>query len=120
MAFGPHLFMDCKSSYKLDDLSHIYDFLYTLPHKVNMTMITRPYVFPYEGFIPEDAGITGFTTIAESHISIHTFCKKDFFFVDVFSCKAMDYEAVKNYVLEWFKVSSYESNLIYRGKDFPR
>ncbi len=120
--FGPHLTLDlgkCNPK-KLSDLSFIFKFLNDLPTKIGMTKITQPYVFEYSGLVPQDKGITGFVVIAESHISIHTFQDKDYAFVDIFSCKYFDHEKVKKILIDAFESKNPKTNVIMRGKDFPR
>ncbi len=120
--FGPHLTLDlgkCNPK-KLSDLKFIFNFLNDLPTKIGMTKITQPYVFEYSGLVPEDKGITGFVVIAESHISVHTFQDKDYAFVDIFSCKFFDYEKVKKILIDAFESKDPKTNVVMRGKDFPR
>lgn len=120
--FGPHLMMDCRQcdKEKINDLAYIFNFLNTLPDKIGMTKITQPHVFPYEGLIPEDRGITGAVIIAESHITFHSFVEKDYFFFDIFSCKPFDVDAVKQLVIDAFNVKDVEYHEAQRGRRFPR
>lgn len=119
--FGPHLMMDCiTSSSKIADLQMIFDFLYEFPSQIGMTKITQPYVFPYEGLIPEDRGITGTVIIAESHLSFHSFTAKNYFFFDVFSCKPFDVGRARDLILEKFEVQQHEVHYVQRGREFPR
>lgn len=66
-----------------------------------MTIVHGPVVI--EG-VPENPGLTGFAVIDFSHISIHTFTNEQEVCVDIFSCKQFDYEAVKTYVKEVFRL----------------
>lgn len=118
--FGLHLMMDCKTldNVLIGNLSYIFNFINTLPEKIGMTKITQPYVFPYSGLKEEDKGITGTVIIAESHISIHTFTEKNYFFIDLFSCKTFGVERVLDIIVETFNVTSYEHHLIKRGVNF--
>lgn len=120
--FGPHLMMDCRgvSFEKCSDLRYIWEFLDTLPDKVGMTKIVQPYVFPYSGLIPEDEGITGTVIIAESHITFHSFIRKDYFFFDLFSCKEFDVDFVVNEVIRAFEVEDPQIHRVDRGLYFPR
>lgn len=120
--FGPHLMLDCRKCdpSKISDLQHIFNVLNELPETVGMTKITQPYVFPYSGLVPEDEGITGFVVIAESHISIHTFVQKDYFFFDIFSCKPFDIAKVRDYIINAFGVEEFEEFYAERGQHFPR
>jgi S-adenosylmethionine decarboxylase len=121
-AFGPHLTMDLIGCPKdiLSDYNLHFDLLKKLPEMIGMTPITQPYVFPYSGLVPEDKGITGIVIIAESHLSIHSFEDKGYTFIDMFSCKPFDVEKAERYIIDLFKPTKVERNLIERGKEFPR
>lgn len=120
--FGPHLMMDCRgvSFEKCSDLQYVFNFLYDLPEKIGMTRITQPYVFPYSGLVPEDEGITGMVIIAESHITFHSFTRKDYFFFDLFSCKEFDVDRVAQEVIRAFEVQDPQIHWVDRGIYFPR
>ncbi|HCK99733.1 MAG TPA: adenosylmethionine decarboxylase [Candidatus Marinimicrobia bacterium] len=119
--YGPHLMLDLNNCDPeiLNDLNACYQLLNDIPEKIGMTKITRPYVFRYEGSYENDDGITGVVIIAESHISLHTYPKKNFVFVDLFSCKPFDVEEAKNYIIEYFKSKSPKVHLQIRGEEFP-
>jgi len=120
--FGPHLMLDCRgcNAEKIGNLEYVFKFLNELPERIGMTKITQPYVFPYEGLIPEDKGITGTVIIAESHITFHSFTDKDYFFFDVFSCKHFDTDIVAKMVQDAFDVQHVARHEALRGADFPR
>ncbi|MEM0951479.1 MAG: S-adenosylmethionine decarboxylase [Cyanobacteria bacterium P01_H01_bin.74] len=120
--FGPHLMMDCQECdlEKISSLSYVYEFINNLPDQIGMTKITQPYVFPYEGIVPEDKGITASVIIAESHLTFHSFTEKDYFFFDLFSCKPFDVDAVKRLVIDSFSVRKADTFVQHRGLDFPR
>jgi S-adenosylmethionine decarboxylase len=119
--FGVHLMLDgygCDRS-NLDDINMIYNFLDQYPARMDMTKIMPPYVFRYNGTIPEDAGISGFVLIAESHISVHTFPEKQFMSLDMFSCKPFDTQLATETVQAYFKIQKYEAKVLDRGQEFP-
>jgi S-adenosylmethionine decarboxylase len=119
--YGPHLMLDlsdCNATI-LNDLDACFGLLNELPERIGMTKITQPYVFRYCGAVPEDEGITGVTIIAESHISLHTYPKKDFVFVDIFSCKPFDVERAKDHVIQFFQSKSPSVHIQERGATFP-
>lgn len=91
-----------------------------LPNDVDMTKITPPYVFKYNGKVPEDWGVTGIVLIAESHISIHTFADKNFVTFDLYSCRNFAKEKVIERLVATFKPKSYEEQVIHRGQHFVR
>lgn len=118
--FGPHLMIDMQGCdvEALSSLQGCFEGLAELPDLVSMTPITQPYVFPYQGKQPQDAGITGFVVIAESHISIHTFPERAYCFIDIFSCRDFDVEKALQYCLQWFKPSSHDVFRANRGRHF--
>ena len=120
--FGPHLMIDayqCPKE-KLADLEFIYRFLDECPDRIGMHKIIPPYVFRYEGTVPEDWGVSGVVLIAESHISVHTFVEKGYVSVDIFSCKNFDTAAAIEYIAAAFESKKYETNILNRGTHFPR
>ncbi len=120
--FGPHLMLDLNECDidRLRDLPFIFNLLNNLPDEIGMTKITQPYVFPYEGLVPDDEGITGTVIIAESHISVHTFPRKRYCFVDLFSCKTFDVDRARQRLIEAFGSMRPEEHLVQRGREFPR
>lgn len=120
--FGPHLMMDCRgvSFEKCSNIQYVWQFLNDLPEKIGMTKIIQPYVFPYSGLIPEDEGVTGAVIIAESHLTFHSFTRKDYFFFDLFSCKDFDVDTVIQEVIDAFEVKHPEIHRVDRGREFPR
>jgi S-adenosylmethionine decarboxylase len=121
-AFGLHLTVDgynCNYN-SLSSLEKVYDFLDKTPDQIGMTKIMQPYVFKYEGKIPEDWGISGFVLIAESHISIHTFPDKLYISIDIFSCKKFNLLKTADEIKNYFEMEKYESNVFNRGLEFPR
>ena len=121
LGYGPHLMLDLNSCNGeiLDDLEACFSLLRELPAMVGMTAITQPYVFRYASPVPEDDGITGVTIIAESHISLHTYPKKCFAFVDVFSCKPFDVKKASDHIIQFFGSKLPEIHIQERGMQFP-
>ncbi|MCJ7695610.1 MAG: S-adenosylmethionine decarboxylase [Anaerolineaceae bacterium] len=119
--YGPHLMLDlndCNPAI-LDNLEACFKLLNELPEKIGMTKITQPYVFRYSAPVPEDEGITGVVIIAESHISIHTYPRKRFAFVDLFSCKPFDVDGAKDHIVQFFQSKSPVFHVQERGAAFP-
>lgn len=119
--FGVHLMMDGYGCDRvaLEDMGLIYNFLDDYPAEMNMTKIMPPYVFRYNGSLPEDWGISGFVLIAESHISIHTFPEKQYLSVDMFSCKPFDTQQAALTIKDYFNIQKYELKVLDRGQEFP-
>ena len=120
--FGPHLILEAYGCSKeaLADLNLISQTLDSYPERLQMTKIMPPYVFTYHGNVAEDWGVSGVVIIAESHISIHSFPDKQFVTLDIFSCREFDVEKAIEFFCSVFKPSSYEKQLLMRGREFPR
>ena len=102
----------------LGDSDFIYLFLDSYPDTINMTKITPPHVYTYNGQKPEDWGISGFVLIAESHISIHTFPDRGYANIDVFSCMNFDTQKAVTAIQDTFGFSQLKSWTLDRGLDY--
>ena len=124
-AYGPHLVLDgyeCDPK-RLADLECVYDFLDRAPEVIGMTKIMPPYVFKFDPLPPrppEDAGISGFVIIAESHISIHTYPERAYLSADVFSCKVFPVETAVDFLVRQFGIGRWEHRVFDRGLEYPR
>jgi S-adenosylmethionine decarboxylase len=120
--FGPHLILEAYGCPKhlLADLGLVSQALEAYPEQLDMTKIMPPYVFRYQGTVPDDWGVSGIVLIAESHISIHTFPDKQFVTLDIFSCREFDVDAAVEYFNGIFQPESVDKQLLMRGREFPR
>ena len=117
--YGLHLTIDGygADSKKLDDISFLFETLNNLPAMIGMHKIGFPHIIQFKE--EHIKGISGFIFIVESHISIHTYSKKKFLSMDVYSCKNFDYKRVVNIIKKMYKIKRVEINVIERGKSFP-
>lgn len=106
------------SSNKLDSEDSIYGFLDAYPEKIGMTKITSPHVYRHEAGDPLDSGVSGFVLIAESHISIHTFPKREYVNIDVFSCKDFDLEKAVRELKKMFNLDKVRAWALDRGLEY--
>ena len=115
---GSHFLLDCYgcSKDKLKDISFIHNLLDAFPAKINMTKVSEPNVFKYNGKISEDWGVSGVVLIAESHISIHTFPDKDHAFVDIFSGKEFDTSLAKEILMQALGATHHEETILNNGQ----
>ena len=121
--FGPHLLLEAYGSpkEKLSDIGAISDLLDVYPEKLEMHKIMPPYVFKYDGgSVKEDWGISGIVLIAESHIALHTFPDKEFFTLDIFSCKDFNVRYAVDIALDILEPVHFDETLVTRGREFPR
>ena len=103
---------------KMWDEDLIRDFLYQFPDSLSMTRITEPNVLRYDAPKSEDSGISGFVIIAESHISIHTFPRKDYINIDIFSCRPFNHERALEDVRDLFGLAEVKTWLLERGLEW--
>ena len=118
--FGIHLTIDIENcdAKKLVDNKFIYALLNNLPTQFSMKLLTPPYIIEYKDNWAKIAGLTGFTIIAESHISIHTFPEQKYAFVDIFSCKHFDVNPIANKIIKMLGSNKATKNIVERGKNF--
>jgi S-adenosylmethionine decarboxylase len=122
--FGPHLTIDlygCDPEL-LNSASHIYKILDEMPTLLHMRKITKPQILPYGGTPGsfDKGGVSAFVIIATSHISIHTFVHQKYASVDIFSCKDFDTNKAVKYISGKFRAKKIETNLLSRGREFPK
>ncbi len=100
---------------KMWDADLVRRFLDDYPSALGMTKVCDPQVLTYNGPKVEDSGVSGFVIIAESHISIHTFPRRDYVNIDVFSCKPFDNERALRDVKDLFSLEEVRTWLLDRG-----
>ena len=103
---------------KMWDEDLVREFLSDYPDALDMTRITEPNVLKYEAPKSEDSGVSGFVIIAESHISIHTFPRKDYINIDLFSCQPFNHERALEDVKEMFELKEVQTWLLDRGLEW--
>ena len=100
---------------KLWDAELVRSFLESYPARLGMTRISEPHVSTWEA---PDPGLSGFVVIAESHICIHTFPRRDYVNIDIFSCRPFDNEQALRDVVSLFLLDRVKSWLLERGLEF--
>ncbi len=103
---------------KMWDEDLVRNFLYDYPESLDMTRITEPNVLRYDAPKSEDSGVSGFVIIAESHISIHTFPRKDYINIDIFSCQPFNHVQALEDVKETFGLTEVKTWLLERGLEW--
>ena len=103
---------------KMWDMETVRSFLTEYPDNLGMTRITDPNVLEYNGPNHDDAGVSGFVIIAESHISIHTFPRRNYVNIDIFSCKAFDDSKSLEDAKRLFDLSEVKSLVLDRGLEW--
>ncbi|MBU0574287.1 MAG: S-adenosylmethionine decarboxylase [Candidatus Margulisbacteria bacterium] len=118
---GSHLMLDCFGCLKekLQDGAYIHQALETLTKKMQMNKIRDPYVFRYDGKSEDEHGISGILLIEESHITIHSFPKKQHVFVDIFSCRDFDTNLAINFLVNSFEAKDHKVEITCHGAELP-
>jgi len=121
--FGVHLTIDGYGGDhdKLNDGKLVYRCLDELPGLIGMQKLSDPVVYEAPPSSPKDSGgYSGFVVIATSHISCHTFPKRRFVSIDVYTCHdEIDQEFLENYFKDAFALKDLEVNFLKRGTRFP-
>ena len=97
---------------KLDDLKLIKNILDFLPGELGLNKISEPLVVRCNA--GDESGISGVILMAESHISIHTYSKKNFAVMDLFSCKEFDVDKVIKILKNKFEFEKINKRLVVR------
>lgn len=122
ITFGLHLTLEAYHCNKeiLDDANKLYKLLDELPTFLEMHKMIKPYIVATEGNnLKDPGGWSGFVLIEESHISFHTFVKRKFVTLDIYSCKEFDINAAVEYIKKFFKSDDVEYNVEKRGLRYP-
>ncbi len=119
--FGYSLLLDlydCRPKKPFTDLGMAYDFLETLPGKINMEKQAPPFIFRSDSCkYPELAGFSGWVPLIESGIQFHTIDPKRFVTVDVYSCKEFSPEIVIKEIKKIYNPRDIDDQFLYRGVD---
>lgn len=121
--FGVHYMLDGygASQAVLSDATTLRNILDTLPAKMGMHAINEPVVVEVGVKNRKDSGgLSGFVMIAESHISFHTFPKRGFVTIDVYTCQNdLDTDKLTREFVEAFKITETDEFVKKRGTKYP-
>lgn len=121
-SFGIHLMIDaygCDPKV-LDNPRKLYAFLDQAPELLQMTKLTAPHLIHAQGNEGHDpGGWTGIVLIAESHISLHTFVKRQFATLDIYSCKYFNSDFMIEYIQKFLKTKDMDIFQQKRGLRYP-
>ncbi len=121
--FGEHLTIDGYDGNPeaLNSKKLVLYCLEQLPGLIGMNMLAKPKVYRAPECNKKDpGGWSGFAVILESHISIHTFPKRKFISIDVYSCRnGMDKKYIIGYFKRQFGLKKIEMHFIRRGTKYP-
>ena len=115
--FGPHVFLDFVDYAGPQDLDSLFTLFDTMPGKVGMTPIMRPYVVRNVTADGREV-VSAMTMIAESHISLHVFPAERKAYLDVFSCRFFDREVMVRELRALFPGEVTNDALVARGSAY--
>lgn len=120
--FGLHLTLDgylCDAR-RIGDLETVTRALADLPGRMGMKRLIPPYVVEAAANRKRDpGGYSGFVMIQESHISVHTFPRRRFVSIDLYSCRNFRTAPAIAFFKRAFDIKKTEVNVIVRGKEYP-
>lgn len=123
MHFGEHFMIDGYGGIEdlLNDKDLVERSLKDLVSQLGMRVLDGPYVVLAPSNNKKDpGGWSGFVIIAESHISVHTFPKRGFVSIDVYTChNGLDTKKVDEYFSRLFQLNDTETNFVKRGTRYP-
>ena len=121
--FGIHLMLDGYGADPriLKDANLLTELLHKIPSNMGMHTISEPLVVEVGPKNRKDpGGLSGFVLIAESHLSFHTFPKRGFVTVDLYTCQnEMDTEKLIKELSEAFRLSDTDVYIQKRGVNYP-
>lgn len=123
--FGQHLIFDaygCDYD-SLNSIDTTVKVLNKLVEIAGMHKLMEPYVVnasPNTAVGGKDpGGNSGFVIIQESHISIHTFAKRGFVTIDIYSCKEFETQEIIKYLKEEYNPKDVDLLKLDRGLKYP-
>lgn len=123
MHFGEHVMIDGYGGDPdlLGDKKTVQSSLDEICALLKMYQLGKPQVYKApDNHMKDPGGWSGFVIIAESHISVHTFPKRQFLSADVYTCKnGMRPEFIADFFKKKFKLTDIELNFVKRGKKYP-
>lgn len=121
--FGVHFMVDGYEAPPevLRDRESLEIALREIPIKMGMYTISKPIIVEVGPNNKKDpGGISGVVLIAESHLSFHTFPKRGFVTIDMYTCMdKLDTDTLLSELKNIFQFVSQETHYIKRGRGYP-
>jgi len=121
--FGMHLMLDCYGAdpSALAASAVLRAMMMEVVERLSMHQIHDPVVVEVGPKNRKDpGGLSGFLLIAESHISFHTFPKRGFVTIDVYTCQnSIDTEMIVDVIARHIKHIRHDMIVQPRGTTYP-
>lgn len=116
-AWGKHLIIDAYgiNEKKLKDRQTIKKLLGGLPKKFKMRPLGPIVIKKVASKDYPDWGLSGFTMLYESHISLHTWPECEYVAMDVYSCKDFNDKAIVKYLKDFWGYKKVKIKVVERG-----
>ncbi|MBR58084.1 MAG: hypothetical protein CMH54_08695 [Myxococcales bacterium] len=115
--FGPHYLLDLDGYRGPREQGAIFGLLDSLPQRIGMTPIMRPYVVSTRSEDGEHV-VSGMTMIAESHMALHVWPERGIARFDLFSCEFFDAETVLPTIRALLPAERFGETLAVRGSKY--
>ncbi len=123
--FGEHIIFDAYGcNYEtLNSKKVCLEVMENLVKLAKMKKLMEPYVLEASGNMTlggkDPGGFSGFVIIQESHVSIHTFAKRGFVTIYLYSCKPFEHEEIAEYLVKRYNPKNYDVFKMDRGLKYP-
>ncbi len=124
--FGEHLIFDaygCNPE-KLGNMELVYKVLRDLCDMADMKRFHEPIIVKADSNEvlggKDPGGFSGFLMVYESHISVHTFTRRGFVTIDLYSCKKFPSEGILEYLTKTFEAKDANVLKMERGLNYPK
>lgn len=118
--FGKHLILDVfgVKENRLQDKKAIENLLKDLPGKFKMRPLGNPVVEKIASDLYPTWGLSGFTILYESHISLHTWPEKNYVAMDIYSCRNFNAKPVIKYLTDYWQTKKLKVQIIVRASEY--
>jgi S-adenosylmethionine/arginine decarboxylase-like enzyme len=112
--YGQHMLINAKGCIpSLKDIPYMKDFLVRLADDIDMVRFGEAHVHRFGSGI--EIGLSGFQLIETSQVSFHSNDAARDIYLDVFSCKEYDENAVVAFLQKWLEPKTIETQVIWRS-----
>lgn len=118
MQYGKHLLVEVKTKNPkvLSNQNFIKGVLKKIIRAVKLKAVSPIVVYKFPQKTKNTAsGLTAFSIVAESHLSIHTWPENNYFAFDLFSCKDFKEKEILKIIKKSFPVKKIHYQVINRG-----
>ncbi len=118
MQYGKHLLVEVKTKNPkvLSNQNFIKGVLKKIIRAVKLKAVSPIFVYKFPQKTKNTAsGLTAFSIVAESHLSIHTWPENNYFAFDLFSCKDFKEKEILKIIKKSFPIEKIHYQVINRG-----